>query len=240
MLGMKLISGIMATPLQCLNGALATVMRFTRRNKSQAPRPIRDIHYRPFWESLEGRRDVPGVDVFCPDGHWRRFIWITNTPNPLSKDGKKIIMDYGRRVPITEHVSLMRFQLRAGGRQRLAMDVFWMSDKFIGPPANDTAMSVTDEVSLRNAPHIGVYTLDPYCREANAKIGHPWHGRSFCNILCDEKDVDLSWADKFNDLRLLPYYDTIGVSASVYLAWLVVATLSGPLLCFLLMRLLTQ
>lgn len=224
MLGMKLISGIMATPFQRLNRTLATVMRFTR-NKSQAARPIRDIHYRPFWESLEGRRDTPGVCAFCPDGQWRRFIWITNTPNPLSKDGKKIIMDHGRRPPNIFRGT--RFQSRAGGRQRLAMDVFWMSDKFIGPPASDTAMSVTDEASLRNAPHIGVYTLDPYCREANAKIGHPWHGRSFCNILCDEKDVDLSWADKFNDLRLLPCYDTVAKLTFERVTWFAIGCLLG-------------
>lgn len=164
------------------------VALFHKKPNLRTPRPMFGMHYRfPQDQSYHGCFECQ-LEVLCPDGRWRRFVWITNHTNPLS--------DVGR-----EHIERM-----GDARKELAIVVRYMSDKFIGPRRMGSE-SVSDEGSLRDAENVGVYVLDPYCRSTAEEFGHPWHGRSYCGTLHDDS-LDLSYADKVGDLRLLPCYDT--------------------------------
>lgn len=141
-----------------------------------------------------GHCNRQALDVLCPDGRWRRFVWTTNHTSPLCEDGRRSLAQSGRGFG-------------RGERDELARQVFYMSDKFIGPTSMGPE-SAPDEGSLRDTVSIGLYALDPDCREANAQLGHPWHGRDYCAVM-DDASVDSSWADRVGDIRLLPCYDTV-------------------------------
>lgn len=230
MLGIaRLMSGVTVALLRHA-GRLAK--RSVARARSRATRPLHGEHYRLSRAPRHGgHRDSQALDVLCPDGRWRRFVWTTNHSNPLCADGRRSTTTYS--------------WLGHTDRERLAREVFYLSDKFIGPPSMGPE-SAPDEGSLRDTAHIGVYALDPDCREANAQLAHSWHGRDWCAIHNDPF-VSSSWADRLGDLRLLPCYDTVagrlsgvrqpGIASRIAASALrmaLVAAVAAPLL--LLMR----
>lgn len=192
----RLISGVTVALFRHTLGRLATAAKRSagKREALRATRPMHGTHYRLSRAPRHGGHcNHQALEVLCPDGRWRRFVWTTNHSNPLCADGRR---------------SLLRSWCHGGGeRERLAREVFYMSDKFIGPPSMGPE-SAPSEDSLRNTSHIGLYALDPNCREANAQLGHPWHGRDYCALM-DDTSVASSWADRLGDLRLLPCYDTV-------------------------------
>lgn len=196
MLGIaRLMSGVTVALLRNTVGRLAAAAKRSarRRGLSRATRPMHGAHYRISRAPRHGGHcNRPAVEVLCPDGRWRRFVWRTNHSNPLCEDGRR---SHGRGTRGRSE------------RDELAREVLWLSDKFIGPEYLGPE-SAPDEGSLRSTASIGVYKLDPDCREANAQLGHPWHGRDYCAIHADPS-VDPSWADRLGELRLLPCYDTV-------------------------------
>ncbi len=192
----RLISGIVVAVFRHTFGrANAAVTRAAgRRANLRATRPMHGTHYRlSRAPRYGGHCDRQALEVLCPDGQWRRFVWTTNHTSPLCEDGRR---------------SLVRRSChRRSEREELAKQIYYMSDKFIGP-ASMGPESAPDERSLRNTTHIGLYALDPDCREANSQLDHPWHGRDYCEVMNDQS-VDLSWADRGGEIRLLPCYDTV-------------------------------
>ncbi len=191
----RLISGVMVALFQHTLGPVISGARsMTRAGASKATRPLHGEHYRlSRAPRYGGHCNNQALEVLCPDGRWRRFVWTTNHTSPLCEDGRNSLMRSSCR--------------RRDGREELARQVYYMSDKFVGPTYLGPE-SAPDEGSLRDTTHIGLYMLDPDCRESNAQLGLPWHGRDYCAVM-DDQSVPLSWADKFDDVRLLPCYDTV-------------------------------
>ena len=183
----RFISGITVVLFRHTMGRLAASMRRTL----PATRPMHGTHYRLSQAPrYGGHSSCPALEVLCPDGRWRRFEWISNHTSPLCEDGRRQLQ--------------ARRPHRSG---ELAAQIFYMSDKFIGP-THMGPESAPDESSLRDTVHIGLYALDPNCREANSQLGHPWHGRDYCEVLADPS-IDSSWANRAGDIKLLPCYDTV-------------------------------
>jgi len=186
----KLISAVATIIFRHTLGKLATTT--TRLVASRATRPMCGTHYRMSRKQRYGGHcNWPALEILCPDGRWRRFTWRTNHSNPLTKDGRRYLA--GHR--------------NLSDREELAREALYMSDKFIGP-THFGPDSAQDEGSLRNDAHIGLYVLDPYCKETSAQLGRRWHGRDYCAVL-DDPTVDSAWADRLEETSLLPCYDVV-------------------------------
>jgi len=159
-----------------LVGLLATRNRATRATEA----PVFGEHYR-FAESAGSRYPGPCIEAACPDGEWRRFVWVTNTQNPWIHTERRY------------------------GHESDAERAYWLADKFVGP-THFTRGEAMSEEGIRRSSLVGVWTLDPYCPEAHRRAGYPYHGQGYPNT--DNKVVppDKSWSRRLGEIRLLPCY----------------------------------
>jgi len=163
-----------------VSGILGLLYRPLRRPPSRPKGvPVFEVHYK-FGDVRGAHWPGPRIEVLCPDGQWRGFVWTTNTANPWCDDEYN---GYSSKSP--------------------AEKARWLSDKFVGPThfGRDAAMS---ENGVRSASYVGVWTLDPYCPEAHRRAGYPYHGEGWPN---HDVKIDSSRACRLDEIRLLPCYE---------------------------------
>ena len=170
------------------SGLLGMLPGAGRRRRGAAPRPspkgrpVYGRHYRFSEDTRGGRHDhSQRIEVLCPDGAWRAFLWVTNASNPW--------------------LGGMHSYLSDAERNR------WLSDKFVGPEhlprdcgGGGEAMS---EEGVRSSSGVGVWVLDPYDADAHRRAGYPFHGEGY-----PKNAKPRPAGERLEDIRLLPCYES--------------------------------